>query len=90
MACKFQLWFDVFLCVCSNGLLECLVKLFTSVWDNRSIPQDWKDILLNGKEGDLSLCDNWHGISLLKVVGKVFANIFQSRISGEFRYLWLL
>ena len=32
--------------VCSSNLLECLVKLFTHVWDSRSIPQDWKDVLL--------------------------------------------
>ena len=32
--------------VCSGNLLECLVKLFTCVWDSRNIPQDWKDTLL--------------------------------------------
>ena len=32
--------------VCSSDLLECLVKLFTCVWDSKSIPQYWKDTLL--------------------------------------------
>ena len=51
--------------VCSSDLLECLVKLFTCVWDSRSISQDWKDVLLIPlpRKEDLSLCDNWHGIT---------------------------
>ena len=68
--------------VCSNELLEYLVKLFTHVWNSGSVPQDWRDALLIPvpKKGDLSLCDNWRGISLLEVVGKVFAKIIQRRL----------
>ncbi len=29
------------------------------------------------KKGDLSLCDNWRGVSVLDVVGKVFAQVLQ-------------
>ena len=67
--------------VCSGSLLECLVELFIRVWDSKNIPQDWKDALLIPvpKKGDLSLCDIWRGISLLEVVGKVFAKIIQRR-----------
>ena len=32
------------------------------------------------KKGDQTLCDNWRGISLLDVVGKLFAKIVQSRL----------
>ena len=32
------------------------------------------------KNSDLLLCDNWRGISLLEVVGKVFAKIIQRRL----------
>ena len=31
----------------------------------------------NTEKGDLSVCDNWRGISLLEVIGKVFARILQ-------------
>ena len=53
------------------------MKLFTCVWDSRSISQDWKDVLLIPlpRKEDLSLSDNWHGINLIQVVGKVFAKI---------------
>ena len=68
--------------VCSDELLEYLVNLFTHVWNSRSVPQDWKDALLIPvpKKGNLSLCDNWRSISLLEVVGKVFAKIIQRRL----------
>ena len=46
--------------ICCGNLLECLLKLFTHVWDSRKIPQDWKDalLILVPKKGDLLLCDN--------------------------------
>ena len=34
------------------------------------------------KKGDLSLSDNWRGISLLDVVGKVFAKVIQQRLQA--------
>ena len=58
--------------VCCDELLGYLVQLFGSVWDSKAVPQDWCDALLVSvpKKGDLSLCDNWRGISLLDVVVK--------------------
>ena len=43
---------------------------------------DWKDteIVPIPKKGDIKHCDNWRGISLLDVVGKVFAWILQERL----------
>ena len=32
------------------------------------------------KKGDKSICDNWRGISLLSVVGKVFTHIILRRL----------
>ena len=32
------------------------------------------------KKGDLSSCDNWRGISLLDVGGKLFTKIIQQRL----------
>ena len=32
------------------------------------------------KKGGFSQCDNWRGISLLDMVGKVFASILQCRL----------
>ena len=42
--------------------------------------QDWRDALIVPvpKNGDLQFYDNWHGLSLLDVVGKIFAWIIQN------------
>ena len=46
------------------------------------VPIDWCDavLVLIPKKGDLSRCDNWRGISLLDVVGKVVARVIQERL----------
>ena len=45
---------------------------------------DWKNaaILPIPKKGNLKVCDNWRRISLLDVVGKVFARIIHSRLQN--------
>ena len=44
--------------------------------------KDWQDaeIVPIPKKRDLRRCDNWRGISLLDVCGKVFARILQDRL----------
>ena len=44
--------------------------------------QDWKnaEVVPIPKKGGLLHCDNWRGISLLDVVGKVFARVIQERL----------
>ncbi len=67
---------------CGPRLLEHLEQLFGKVWEEGVVPQDWKDALIVPipKKGDLSYTDNWRGISLLDVVGKLFAKTIQGRL----------
>ena len=48
------------------------------------MPQAWRDAELVPipKKGDLSLCDNWRGIALLDVIGKVVGRLIQSRLQA--------
>ena len=41
------------------------------------VVRDWQDALVVPipKKGDLRCCDNWRGISLLDVVGKILGRI---------------
>lgn len=51
-----------------------LHKLIHNIWQNETIPQDWKDcniVTIYKKKGNKSTCGNNHGISLLFVAGKV-------------------
>ena len=58
--------------------------LFSTVWREERVPEEWRDAVLVPvpKKGDLTVCDNWRGISLLDVVGKLFAKIIQKRLQG--------
>ena len=61
-----------------------VLELFKLVWECGKVPKDWVDatIVAIPKKGDLSLCDNWRGISLLDVAGKVFAYIMKQRMQS--------
>ena len=54
----------------------------TSVWEERKVPKECMDavIIPIPKMGNWSSCDNWWGIALLEVVGKVAARVIQGRL----------
>ena len=67
---------------CQNpDFLDLLLDLVHTAWRDKRVPKDWVDAVLVPipKKGDLSNCDNWRGISLLDVVGKV-GGILQDRL----------
>ena len=75
----------VYVCVCVHvgvGFTEHIQGLFKAVWADGRVPKEWVDAVIVAipKKGDLSVCDNWRGISLLDVIGKVFARILQQRL----------
>ena len=61
-------------------LLDRLLFLMQTVWKEGCVFQDWRDALIVPvlKKDDLQFYDNWHGLSLLDVVGKIFAWIIQN------------
>lgn len=47
-------------------------------WESGNIPQDWKDadiVTLHKNKGDRSDCNNYRGILLLSIPGKIIAKI---------------
>eukprot|EP00117_Sycon_ciliatum_P031110 scpid28552/ scgid24396/ Craniofacial development protein 2; p97 bucentaur protein len=67
---------------CGSELVPRLEMLLAEVWRTERVPQDWADAILIPipKKGDLSECDNWRGIALLDVVGKLVARIIADRL----------
>ena len=63
-------------------LQDRLLQLMIDMWKGGKAVKDWQDaeIIPIPKKGDLKRCDNWRGISLLDVAGKVFAQILQDRL----------
>ena len=58
-------------------------QLIELCWREGQVPQDFKDssiITLYKNKGDRSDCNNYRGISLLCIVGKVFARIVLRRL----------
>ena len=66
----------------SDKFLGMLTYLVGTVWQDQYVPQEWVDAILVPipKKGNLHSCENWRGISLLDVVGKVVARVVQSRL----------
>ncbi|XP_047489149.1 uncharacterized protein LOC125039353 [Penaeus chinensis] len=64
------------------ALLEPLHTLLCKCWEKGYIPQDMRDaniVTLYKNKGDKRDCNNYRGISLLSIVGKVFARVTLAR-----------
>eukprot|EP00397_Hematodinium_sp_SG-2012_P000576 GEMP01000577.1.p1 GENE.GEMP01000577.1~~GEMP01000577.1.p1 ORF type:complete len:1315 (+),score=230.29 GEMP01000577.1:2458-6402(+) len=64
-----------------------LARIINKIWSGGSVPQDWKDSILiplyKGK-GATTNCDNYRGISLLSVPGKILTAVMGSRLAAAF------
>ena len=65
------------------AVMQELHQLVVAVWRSEAVPQEWIDavIIPLPKKGDKTLCDNWRGISLLSVAGKVFVKVIERRLA---------
>jgi len=64
-------------------LLVPLHKLLIQCWTEGAVPQDMRDaniITLYKNKGDRGDCNNYRGISLLSIIGKLFARIVLTRL----------
>ena len=68
---------------CKTALLHSLHVLLCQCWQEGSVPQEMRDakiITLFKNKGERSECNNYRGISLLSVSGKVFAKVILIRL----------
>ena len=70
-----------------KGGLSLKTRLFTlllKIWEAQRLPNDLKNaiIITIFKKGDRSICGNYRGISLLSIVGKIFARILLNRLQA--------
>ena len=65
-------------------LWDRILDLVNVVWEEEAVVRDWKDatIIPIPKKANLQVCDNWWGISLLDVIGKLFARVIQERLQA--------
>ena len=68
---------------CRTSLLHPLHEVLRQCWHEGAVPQDMRDakiITLYKNKGERSDCNNYRGISLLSIVGKVFARVILIRL----------
>ena len=73
---------DVLKC-CKETLITELHQILCLCWSEGEVPQDMRVanvITLYKNKGDRGDCNNYRGISLLSVVGKVFARVVLKRL----------
>ena len=65
--------------------VDILHKLYRKVWEEEEIPEDWRQghLIKLPKKGDLTECQNWRGITLLSIPGKVLNRIILDRLKKE-------
>lgn len=66
-----------------EAILPDLHELLCLCWREGSVPKDMRDakiVTLYKNKGDRSDCNSYRGISLLSIVGKVFARVVLSRL----------
>ena len=62
--------------------VDILHPLFEQIWNEEKFPEDWKEghLIKLPKKGDLTNCNNYRGITLLVIAGKVFNRIILNRM----------
>ena len=66
-----------------SSLIHRLHELLIDCWEEGTVPQDMRDakiVTLYKNKGDRSDCNNFRGISLLSITGKVFARVVLNRL----------
>ena len=66
-----------------DAVLGSLHAVLSSVWNTGVIPADWKRgivVPLYKGKGDRQDCNNYRGVTLLSVPGKVFARVILERV----------
>lgn len=66
-----------------GAMKESLLMLCQSMWREERVPKDWERgiIVPIFKEGEKKNVDNYRGITLLSVVGKLYTSILNERLS---------
>ena len=65
-----------------NTSTQMLYAIYAKVWEEETIPEDWKEgHLVNlPKKGDLANCNNYRRITMLSVPGKILSRITLQRL----------
>ena len=65
-----------------DAMIDWLLEILQEVWKTKQVPSEWKKAVLVPlhKKKDRKICDNYRGISLLSVPGKVLSLVLLDRL----------
>ena len=63
---------------------EMLYSLLCKIWEQKRVPDDWKrgHLVKLPKKGNFSSCNNWRGIMLLSIPGKILNRIILEKLKS--------
>ena len=66
-----------------QAMIDWLWELLREVWKTKQVPQEWKNAtLIPLHKKDRKVCDNYRGIALLSIPGKVLSLILLERLQA--------
>ena len=67
-----------------QAMVGKLSHIFNLMWNLEDVPDDWRAGVITKlpKKGDISDCNNWRGITLLSIPGKVFCTVLLKRLQS--------
>lgn len=70
--------------------VKMLHEVFGKIWEEKTVPQEWRnsEIVPIFKKGKKTCCDNYRGISLLSIPGKVLARVIYNRLVPFLEQFW--
>ena len=65
-----------------RAVVQWLHKIIDLTWRSGNVPMDWQKALIVPirKKGSRTKCENYRGISLLSIPGKVYSSILETRM----------
>ena len=69
----------------SEALAEQLHKLLVHIWEKKDVPQQFKDanvVTIWKRKGSRSDCNNYRGISLPAIAGKILGKVLLKRLTS--------
>ncbi|KAI8499222.1 hypothetical protein Bbelb_229860 [Branchiostoma belcheri] len=65
-----------------ESVVKWMCQLCNNAWNRGEVPEDWRNgvVVCIPKKGNLAECDNWRGVTLLSIPGKVYCHAILNRI----------
>ena len=66
----------------NSAMIKCACKIFNVIFQSGIFPEPWSEEILVPliKKGNINITDNYRGITLLSVLGKLFTRIMNNRL----------